>query len=86
MADKVYIGGSIKEIGGQYGTFINCSLKLEDLQKIVNEKGYCNFVVSRRKEIGKFGDTHFATKNDYTPSTTNSVPKKEIDIQDIPFR
>jgi hypothetical protein len=38
MADKKYIGGSAKAIKTQYGEIMNISLKLEDMQAIVNEK------------------------------------------------
>ena len=58
-----YIGNG-KLIMGKYGDFLDCSICLSDLDRnadIVtakNGKKYINFLVSERKEKGKFGDTH----------------------------
>lgn len=46
---------------------INLSLKLEDMQKIANEKWYVNMTISKRKEVGKYGDTHYVTENTWKP-------------------
>ena len=53
MTDKNYIGGSAKQVDTQYGWILNLSLKLEDLQAIVNPKGYVAISVMPRKEVGK---------------------------------
>lgn len=67
MADKNYIGGSAKAVQTQHGEIMNLSLKLEDLQKIVNERGYCNISVTKRKEPSKYCDTHSVFENTYRP-------------------
>lgn len=54
MADKKYIGGSAKAVSTQYGEILNLSLKLADMQDIVNEKGYVNMTVLKRKEPGQY--------------------------------
>lgn len=89
MADKKYIGGSAKARQTQYGEILSLSLKLEDMQAIVNEKGYVNMTVLKRKEPGQYGDTHYVVEDDYmknreaqgggapTPSTVASA--------DVPF-
>ena len=91
MADKNYIGGSAKVVSTQFGEIINLSLKLEDMQKIVNEKGYMNISVMKRKEPGQYGDTHYVVENDYQKNReTNgasapSTPSAKSAEMDVPF-
>lgn len=75
MADKTFIeGSSCKAIEGQYGEFFNMSFNLEKLAQYANEKGYINITMSKRKEVGQYGDTHSFTLNNWTPEA-----KKEDD-------
>jgi len=90
MADKNYIGGSAKVIPTQYGDMMNLSLKLEDMQKIVNEKGYVNMTVMKRKEPGQYGDTHYVVENDYQKNRDAngggaSAGPSKIAAEDVPF-
>lgn len=94
-----YINWNVKERDNNFGwKYLSCSIKLEELQKIVNEKGYCNFNLNPRKDIGKYGETHSITKNDWKPKEQESEEpmktvsygnarskEEEIDILDIPF-
>ncbi len=73
MADKVFCGNA-KEITGNYGTFYNVSLKLSELEKYVNDKGYVWVTVSKMKQADKWGNTHSVVINDYKPK-----PKQEDD-------
>ena len=78
MTDKNYIGGSAKQVDTQYGWILNLSLKLEDLQAIVNPKGYVAISVMPRKEVGQYGDTHSVVENSYKP-------KEQQESNDHPF-
>ena len=70
---KTYIDGtSCKAINGQYGEFYNMSFNLEKLQQYANDKGYVNMTMSKRKEAGQYGDTHYFTLNDWTPEGGDS--------------
>ncbi len=94
---KTYIdGSSAKEVTGQFGTFHNMSFNLEKLQQYANEKGYVNITMSKRKEVGQYGDTHYFTLNEWKPEwdkeTKKADPYKkakethtEISVEDIPF-
>ena len=98
---KTYIDGtSCKAVTGQFGEFFNMSFNLEKLQQYVNEKGYVNITMSKRKEPGQYGDTHYFTLNDWKPeggdnnysnnqsntSTQNNDSKAgDISVEDIPF-
>jgi len=72
--EKKYIGGSARAISTQYGEIMNLSLKLEDMQKIVNEKGYVSMTVMKRKEQGQYGDTHYVVENTYKKDDTQHSP------------
>ena len=70
MADKNYIKGIfIKE--GKHDLRVSVNLKtfFESLEPIQNDKGYANILIKKRKEEGKFGDTHYCIENDWKPST-----------------
>ncbi|MFK7780516.1 MAG: hypothetical protein QM490_05285 [Candidatus Gracilibacteria bacterium] len=91
---KTYIDGtSCKAINGQFGEFFNMSFNIEKLQQYANEKGYVNMTMSKRKEPGQYGDTHYFTLNEWTPegNTNNEVQQKndnvngDISVEDIPF-
>lgn len=90
MSDKKYIGGSAKAIQTQYGEMMNLSLKLSDMQAIVNEKGYVNMSVMKRKTPSQYGDTHSVIENSYKKETqwvTHSIPSidTKFGIEDVPF-
>lgn len=52
---KKYLKGNGKE--GQYGS-IAISIHESEIPKLINEKGYINFYISPKKEVGQYGDTH----------------------------
>ncbi|MCB9806389.1 hypothetical protein H6768_00485 [Candidatus Peribacteria bacterium] len=90
MADKKYIGGSAKAVSTQYGEILNLSLKLADMQDIVNEKGYVNMTVMKRKEPGQYGDTHYVVENDYQKNRdanggAPTGPSTKAAEMDVPF-
>jgi len=91
---KTYIDGtSCKSINGQYGEFFNMSFNIEKLSQYANEKGYVNVTMSKRKEPGQYGDTHYFTLNDWKPDgeQSNSTGWQQnsggddISVEDLPF-
>lgn len=99
---KTYIDGtSCKAVTGQFGEFFNMSFNIEKLQQYANEKGYVNVTMSKRKEPGQYGDTHYFTLNDWKPeggdnnysnntstenkSTDTKATGWDISVEDIPF-
>jgi len=95
---KTYIDGtSCKAINGQFGEFFNMSFNVEKLSQYVNDKGYVNITMSKRKEPGQYGDTHYFTLNEWNPegqSNTNTQnisnnasnnTDEDISVEDIPF-
>jgi len=43
------------------------SFNVEKLSQYVNDKGYVNMTMSKRKEPGQYGDTHYFTLNEWSP-------------------
>lgn len=64
---KNYIKGSARAVSTKYAPILNLSLKLTDLARIVNEKGYVNVSVFQRESKSQFGDTHYVVANDFKP-------------------
>ena len=87
MADKNYIKGIfIKE--GKYDLRASINLKtfFESLEPIQNDKGYANILIKKRKEEGKFGDTHYCIENDWKPNKEGTETKPEVeDDSSLPF-
>lgn len=82
---KTFIKGSAaKAITGQYGEFFNLSFKLEELAQYANEKGYINMTMSKRKEVGQYGDTHSLTLNEYKPKQ-EVKQEEDVSVEDLPF-
>ena len=77
--------GIIKEIDWQYGKFLNASFSLEELKKHVNDKWYVNMTISKRKEPGRYWDTHSAMLNEYKKEIKEVKQEDDIDLNDIPF-
>ena len=78
---KTYIDGtSCKAINGQFWEFFNISINVEKLKQYANEKGYVNMTMSKRKDIGQYGDTHYFTLNEWNPesrSESGPSPSRE---------
>lgn len=94
---KTYIEWtSCKAINWQFWEFFNVSINLEKLQQYANEKGYVNMVMSKRKEVWQYWDTHYFTLNEWNPENSNqntnqntnkdnNNSNEDISIEDIPF-
>ena len=96
---KTYIDWtSCKAINWQFGEFFNMSFNVEKLQQYANEKGYVNMTMSKRKEPGQYGDTHYFVLNEWNPewgntntpsqndsSNSNNNWAWDISVEDIPF-
>jgi len=92
---KTYIDGtSCKAITGQFWEFFNISINVEKLQQYANEKGYVNMTMSKRREVGQYGDTHYFTLNEYNPENSGNNnwnfqkqnnTEDEISVEDVPF-
>lgn len=77
MTDHIYVG-SAKERATQYGTEYNLQLEIDDLAQYMAEYGYVNkagkhvvrLKIARRREVGRFGETHSVEVNTWKPDGT----------------
>lgn len=88
MADKIYFNSiTIKE--GKYGlrVSINYNKFIAEAQNHLNDKGYINLDFNERKEVGKYGETHYASLNEWTPKekADKTVPPIKETNEDVPF-
>lgn len=66
---KKYIG-SVKTIAGNFGEFQKISFNktdLEELEAHLNEKGWVNINMNKRREVGQYGQTHTMVIDDWKP-------------------
>lgn len=66
---KNYIKGNVRRLKSFNGEEprLLASLKLDDLAAIANDAGYVNFIIAARREPDRYGNTHYAYENEYTP-------------------
>jgi hypothetical protein len=58
--EKIYVGNH-KSKEGQHGAYLMQSFKVSDLdmmKQFANEKGYVTLFTSKRREVGRYGETH----------------------------
>ena len=68
MENTIYANGvSVKETKYSLKTSFNVERFIEFLQEHKNEKGYVNTEIKKRKEPGKYGDTHFMALDTWKP-------------------
>jgi len=63
MTEKIYLKCSAKEkVFDNGGSVLNISFSADAMKAFMeahtNERGYVNLNVSRRNEVGQYGDTH----------------------------
>ena len=89
--DRVYINQcSLREkTFDNGGSLINAAFKVSELQEHVDENGWVNIVIAKRREVSEKGATHYAYINDYEPPQNNDEPKKSFNKKvvkdDLPF-
>jgi hypothetical protein len=65
MSDKKYIKGNARAVQTQFGEILNLSLSLDDLKKCKLHNGFIRLQVKKRKEEGKFKETHYVVEDTY---------------------
>jgi len=91
-APKVYAKGmSLKQKNyghkNKIGISINVEKFIQFLHENVNEKGWVNIQAWSNDEVGKFGETHTATIDDWKPTARTEAPDLETggNGDDLPF-
>ena len=74
---KQYVGGA-KEINGNFGDFHKISFSQHDLELLMqnlNEKGYVNLAMNRRREPSTYGQTHSLVIDTWQPQPQGQMPQ-----------
>lgn len=93
MTEKKYVNGMIikEKTFDNGGTQLKVSLKVEELTnqiKELNDNGWVNLIITRRKEPSDAGVTHYAYVDTWKPTKQNTSDKKAVtseDEDDLPF-
>ncbi len=67
--EKIYVGGA-KEINGNFGAFHRISFSQQDLDNLqanLNEKGYVNLNMNKRRQPSQYGQTHSLVIDTWQP-------------------
>ena len=93
--EKKYVNGIVikEKTFDNGGSQLKMSVKVEDFineLKAVEDKGWANLIVSRRKEASDTGITHYVKVDTWKPdpNKTSSKPKVAVatgDDDDLPF-
>jgi hypothetical protein len=74
---KQYVGGA-KEINGNFGAFHRISFSQQDLELLLqnlNEKGYVNLNMNKRREPSQYGQTHSLVIDTWQPQPQQQMPQ-----------
>ena len=74
---KIYFGGA-KEIHGNFGAFHRISFSKKDLEEMManlNEKGYINLNMNKRRDPSQYGQTHSLTLDTWQPNQQQPSPQ-----------
>jgi len=79
---KTYIGNGKEHVFPDGGSIVKLGFSAKDLaimNEALNEKGYTNLVLTKRKEPSQYGDTHYMTIDTFKPKPqgqqSNNAPQ-----------
>jgi len=75
--EKKYVGNGKEKVFDNGSSLVNIGLKYSDLANFVNEKGWINLTVGKKRETDQYGNTHAVWVNEYTPPPKSEAPKDE---------
>ena len=87
MTEKQYVNGMIikEKTFDNGGTQLKLSIKLEDFLKQIKEldnDGWVNLIISRRKEPSETGVTHYSYVDTWKPKKASGGSKNLLDNKD----
>lgn len=74
MADKIFVGNGKEHVFDDGGSIVKLGFSKKDIQTMINninDNGYCNLVLNRRKQASEHGDTHYMKIDTWRPSQKN---------------
>lgn len=87
---KQYAPIDAKEIQLREGALLKLSFKadalIEWLKGKANEKGYVNLCVSKRKQVGQYGDTHTVSLDTWKPDPNKQGSRRPEPAREAPVQ
>lgn len=87
--NKNFVKSNIREkVFADWWTLRNIEINVEDLKRLpVNEHWFVRLTMQKRKDVWKYGETHYLYENTYNSqwvSSSNQVSKVDS-TDDLPF-
>lgn len=92
-SEKIFVGSGRKKTFNDGGSIINIMLSLDGLKEHFENYGFktdqgkhkLKLVLSERREIDQYGNTHYLTVDTWKPEQKQPDEKPESFTDDIPF-
>ena len=72
---------SVKEKDGKFGKFLSVGIKVEPfiewMNANTNSRGYVNLIISPRREVGQYGDTHSVYLDTWEPKPQGQEMRRD---------
>lgn len=66
---KTYFKGSVKQVSfSNGGSIMKLSLNADQVKQLADDKGWVRINIQERREVDQYGNTHYATLDDWKPS------------------
>jgi len=93
MSEKIYIGSGKEKHFNDGGSVINLTIGLDGIAQYFKDYGFTTdqgkkklkLIVSKRREIDQYGNSHYVTVDTWKPEQQQAPPPAEEFEDDIPF-
>lgn len=87
MSDqKIFVGNGKEHVFQDGGSIVKLGFSKKDIQTMinnVNDNGYCNLVLNRRKQPSEHGDTHYMTVDTWVPTQQSQPQERQQASPDV---
>jgi len=87
MSDKIYAPINVKARDGRFGQEFRISFRADKLLAFIEqhktESGFINLVMTQRREVGKFKETHSVTLDTWEPNQSRRA--EPVSGDDVPW-
>lgn len=85
---KQYVRGSAKEkVFDNGSSLVNFSINIKDqvILDNVDEKGWVQLVISSKRVVDAYGNSHYIYLNDFVPTKQEVKPETKEEKDELPF-
>jgi len=81
VAEKVYAPMTVKTREGRFGEEFRIGFNVAKMREFIdlheNATGYVNLQMTKRRDVGKFGETHTVTLDTWSPTPRTEPPSAD---------